>query len=184
MAAELRLPTNFFGMPGHQLFGATWSNRGYVSFDQDPRLLFGALVTRDQALLQRKSDSWSAYYNFDQYLYVDPCNPARGWGIFGRFGVSDANPNPLEWFLSFGVGGNSMLRGREQDTFGIGYYFAASSDEINVLRGVGDGQGVELFYNIAVTPYLHITPDLQVLVPASNRFDTAIVAGIRAQIAF
>lgn len=184
LAGELRMPTNFFDKPGHQLFALTWSNRGFISLQQDPRLLLRALVQGSTAPLQRRSDSWSFYYNFDQYLYVDPCDSTRGWGLFGRFGISDANPNPLEWFISVGIGGNSPIRCRERDTFGAGYYFAGTSDELNVLRGLNDGQGVELFYNIEVTPSLHITPDLQFLIPARGRFDTAVVAGIRAKIDF
>jgi porin len=78
IAAELCIPTNFFDKPGHQLIAATWSNRGYTSFDQDPRLLLGAIITQNPALLQRKSDSWTMYYNFDQHQVVDPCNPAQG----------------------------------------------------------------------------------------------------------
>lgn len=184
MAGELRIPTNFFGLPGHQLFAATWSSRDYVSVNQDPRFVLATLLTGNPGFLQRKSDSWSAYYNFDQYLFTDPCDPTRGWGVFGRFGISDANPNPLEWFVSFGIGGNSPIRGRGQDTFGIGYYYSRTSNELNLLRNVDDGQGVEFFYNYAVTPYFRVTPDVQILFPGRSQFDTAVVAGIRAQLVF
>lgn len=47
-----------------------------------------------------------------------------------------------------------------------------------------DEQGVELSYNIVITPWLHIIPDLQVIEPASNRVDTAVVAGVRMKIDF
>jgi Carbohydrate-selective porin, OprB family len=60
--------------------------------------------------------------------------------------------------------------------------------------GLDHEQGVELFYNIAVTPWLHVTPDLQFIDEARNKapliganrkaIDTAVVAGLRVKIDF
>jgi porin len=43
---------------------------------------------------------------------------------------------------------------------------------------------VELFYDVAVTPWCHITPGLQVVTPARDRIDAALVFGIRAKLDF
>ena len=45
---------------------------------------------------------------------------------------------------------------------------------------------METYYNIEITPWLHITPDLQVIVDpgGSDRHDVAVVYGLRAQINF
>lgn len=181
LTAELRLPTEFGGLPGHQLFAGTWSSRDFVALDQDPRIILPSVP------IARASGSWSLYWNFDQYLFVDPCDASRGWGVFGRAGIADDDANPLAYFLSFGIGGHNPMRGREADTFGIGWYLAASSDEIgpllSVLTGpISDGQGIELYYNYEVTPWLHVTPDIQVLIPAREQVDTAFVVGLRAVI--
>jgi porin len=180
---ELRVPTYFFGMPGHQLVGGLWTSRNIVSLGQDPWVILPDVP------IARQSDAWSAYWNFDQYLSLYSDSPTAGWGVFGRWGVADDNSNPLEWFLSFGIGGNSPLCGREADTFGIGYYYAATSDELGplvqtLLGPIGDGQGVELFYNYQVAPWVHLTPDLQVLDPARDNVDTALVLGLRGKIDF
>ena len=183
LVPELRLPTEFFGLPGHQLFGGTWSSRDYVALDQDPRIILPNVA------IAEASESWSLYWNFDQYLYVDPCDSSRGWGVFGRAGIADADTNPLQWFLSFGVGGDSMITGREADSFGLGWYYAGTSEEIApfvqaALGGLGDGQGVEMYYNIAVTKNLTITPDAQVIIPARDNVDTALLLGVRANLSF
>jgi porin len=183
LSAELRLPTEFFGKPGHQLVGAAWNSRDYVALGQDPRIILPNVP------IARQSGSWALFWNFDQYLYVDPSDATRGWGVFGRAGIADDDTNPIEWLLSFGVGGNSMLRGRTADTFGVGWYYSATSSELApflaaALGGIGDGQGVELYYDIAVTPWLHITPDLQFIIPAREAIDTATVAGVRARLIF
>jgi porin len=57
---------------------------------------------------------------------------------------------------------------------------------------IGDDQAVEMFYNIAVTPWFNVAPDLQVVLPAReetlppNRqsIDTSLVLGLRAKINF
>ncbi|QDU51652.1 Carbohydrate-selective porin, OprB family [Gimesia panareensis] len=178
---ELRLPTNLFGKPGHFLFGASYSSRSFASLEQDPFILLPDIP------ISRETESWSFYWNFDQYLFVDPDNPERGWGLFGRAGIADKQTNPIEWFLSLGIGGNSPISSREADTFGIGWYYSATSDRLapfidQILGGVGDGYGVEMFYNVEVNKWFHLTADMQVIRPARQTVDTALLVGLRAVI--
>ena len=183
LASEMRIPTNFFGKPGHQLIAGTWNSREFTSLDQDPRILFPNVP------IAKQSGSWSLYWNCDQYLVTDSSNPKRGWGYFGRAGIADQGTNPLGYFLSGGIGGSSPFETRQRDSFGVGYYYAATSNEvapfINAIFGnFADGQGVEMFYNIATGKRLTITPDLQVLVPSREKFDTALLVGLRANYNF
>ena len=140
--------------------------------------------------IARQSGSWSLYWNMDQYLVTDRSNPKKGWGYFARAGMADRDTNPLSYFLSFGLGGSSPIATRENDSFGIGYYYSGTSDKIGPLLSValgtdiGDGQGAELFYNAAVTSRLTITPDLQIISSARDNLDTAVVAGVRVNLAF
>jgi porin len=112
---------------------------------------------------------------------VDPCDPTNGWGVFGRAAIADDDTNPLEWFVSLGVGGNSRIPGREADTFGIGWYCGGTSEQLPGLVLGNHGQGVELFYSIAATPWLHITTDLQIIDPAALGVEDAFVFGLRAK---
>ncbi len=183
LSAQLRVPVTLFDLPGHQLIAGTWSSRDFVALGQDPRLIIPPVA------LAKREGSWSAFWNFDQYLWVDPHNEGHGWGVFGRAGVADDRTNPLGWFLSFGVGGNSLLPGREEDTFGAGWYYVGLSDEVGpllttALGPLGDGQGVELYYNAVVTEWFHLTPDLQVLVPGRRSVDTDLILGLRGRIIF
>ena len=92
-------------------------------------------------------------YNFDQYFYQDTKDPTQGIGVFGRFGTSDGKANPVAQFYSFGFGGKGMIPTREQDRFGIGYYYLKVSGELRdtlptlLLKrfGLDHEQGVELF---------------------------------------
>ena len=63
--------------------------------------------------IAEKSGSWSLFWNADQYLWPDPRDPSRDCGLFGRAGISDGKPNPIDWTLSFSIGGQSQIDGRE-----------------------------------------------------------------------
>jgi len=193
-ALEGRLTTGFFDLTGHQLLGAIYSNRTYTSLDQRlDSVIDGQLATED--------DTWAVYYNFDQYVYEIDKEKGRGIGVFGRFGASKGQPNPAEYFFSFGVGGKGMLASREHDRFGVGYYYTIIENpklRSPLLRRdfLEDEWGIELFYNIAVTPWMLLTPDLQIIGPAQKSYavggrvprresvDVATVLGFRLQLIF
>jgi porin len=183
LTAEGRFRSDFFGRPGHHLFGGAWGNREFVSLDQNPRFL----IPGGSVPITRQDNSWAIYYTFDQYLVVDQDDPAKGWGVFGRAAITDGNPNPIQWFLSFGVGGSSPISGREDDSFGAGWFINGVTDKFGPITTavlqLDNGQGIEVFYNVALTDCMHLTADLQVVEPAvQNGSDTALVAGIRVKI--
>lgn len=186
VAEELRLAYRPLGLPGHATLGGSWTSRNVALLDQDRRLFLDALLGTDRFDVKRSGDSWAIYYNFDQYLYVEKEDPTQGVGLFFRFGQGDERNNPIERFYSFGIGGGGIIPTRDRDTFGIGWYLVDRSDQLPPLveRRTRGGQGFEAFYNVEALPWLHVTPDLQVLEPSLKRVDTAVVLGIRAMIDF
>jgi porin len=185
------LPTTFFGMPGHQSVWGAYSSGRYAivspeSLNLIPQVLQGQLPPTAVTTLVR--GSWWITYLFDQALWVDPSDKTRSWGVFGNIGISDAKPNPIHWSAIVGIGGSSALPGRKLDTFGIAYYYLGFSDGFkNVARlvtPVGDERGLELFYNVGVTPWCHVTADLQVITPILERVEASLVLGLRAKIDF
>lgn len=180
------------GRPGHQRLGLAYSNREFNELDQDPRIS-GPMGFFAQKILQQigvvetstKPDDWCFYYNFDQYLYTEADDPTQGVGVFGRYGWSDGEANPFEAFYSIGLGGKGVLPERDHDTFGLGYYYLDLSDDFFSFAGLSAEQGIELFYNIEVTPWLHVTPDIQYIIdPVGGAHDDAIAVGIRTQMSF
>lgn len=180
IAAEFRTAVEIGGKPGHQTLGGTWSDRERVSLDQNPRIF----IPRAEVPVTIEDESWSVYYNFDHYLSGSP--EEGGWGLFGRLGVSDGNPNPIEYFASAGIGGQGGFAGREQDSFGIGFYYIGLSSDVDDTRAdlLDDGMGGEVFYTVAVTPWLQVTPDFQVIESGLDRVDTTYIAGIRVRSEF
>src|SRR5262249_48295117 len=117
VAGEGRVRTDFFGLTGHQLLGATYSNKNFKSIDQ--RL--GSII--ETRTFRPEKGSWNIFYNFDQYLYELKKGEDRGVGLFGRLGVADGNPNFMKFFWSVGVGGKGMFASRPHDKFGFGFYY-------------------------------------------------------------
>ena len=178
-----------YGLTGHQRFGLVYSNREFRLLDQDPRVggPLSALRTLRNLIgnPETRGDDWCVYYNFDQYIYVEADDPTQGIGLFGRFGWSTGEANPFDAFYSIGIGGKGILEDRDNDTFGVGYYYLDMSDDLPSLLGLSSEQGIELYYNIEVAPWLHITPDIQYIIdPGGGAYDDAIAVGVRMQMNF
>ncbi|HET6513906.1 MAG TPA: carbohydrate porin [Thermodesulfovibrionales bacterium] len=203
-AASGRLRTDFFGMTGHQSVTATYSTKNYTSISQSLRLFV------ENRSIQEKDNSWSFFYNFDQYVYEPRKGSGQGIGMFGRFGASDGNPNPVHYFFSIGLGGKGVIPRRPLDEFGLGYYymdvknpnFTGPRETREFLR---DEQGFEAYYSFAITPWMKLSPDIQVIRPSQKEviklrtgdilgrpvptvvredIDTAVVPGLRLQVIF
>lgn len=181
-----------FGRPGVLNLGGTWSSAKYRSLDPAAYLNVGSQVLGGNPagvlLSPLETGSWSAYANFYQSLWVDETNEKRTWGVFGQFGISDGNPNPIAFVANGGVGGRSMLPGRTLDTFGIGYFYLGLSENFKTvarpIRPQRDEFGVEIFYNLAVTPWARITADFQVARPSTQDLNTANIPVMRLQMLF
>ncbi len=188
-----RLKIEPFGLTGHQYLAFLWANGTYTALNQDPRTIIGSIIGRTS--LDKEQGSWAFVHNFDQYLYTEKGDPSQGFGIFGRIGVADKTTNPMWQFYSIGFGGKGAIPTRDKDQWGIGYYYLKFSNDLaKIIRdriSLDHEQGVELFYNIEVLPWLHITPNLQIIMPsrkgpaAPNKdIDTSVVAGFRLKIDF
>lgn len=179
------LPTKFFGLPGHQGVEGSYSSGRYTNVDKSQFLdpITGLVVPSAP-----KAGSWAVGYFFDQAVWASPDDPKRVWGVFGKLGVTDGNPNPLRWTAIAGVSGASPIPGRTRDTFGLGYFYLGISDVLKrsalPLTPLRDEQGVELYYNARVTPWCQLTPDLQIVRPFQQQAETVVVVGVRARIDF
>jgi porin len=181
LLAQARLPYEWGNLPGHFVMGGGWNSREYVSLGQDPRIVLPDVP------VNRQNGCWGLYWNFDQYLTTYDCHPGKGWGVFGRASFGDDQVNPIASYFSLGLGGDNAYR--VQDKWGVGWYSLQTSDEIGpfltaALGPIGNGNGVELFYNHEVTPWFHLTGDIQVLEPEIENFDTALLVGLRGKIDF
>jgi porin len=154
-----------FGQVGHQRVAFVWSSKDTPNLG-NPQ--------------ETNPDNIAILYNFDQYLYTNPDDSKQGIGLFGRFGWSQRFANAIEYFYSFGTGGKGLIPTRAKDTYGLGWYFASVSDQLPMSQE----NGIEMYYNIEIFPWLHVSPDFQIICQPGGQMhanDTALVGGIRCQ---
>ena len=182
---NIDIPVTIFGLSGHQGFAAAYSNEPGT----DLETLGELFLPPAGPSFGVKNDRYYFAYVFDQYLYRSKEDPDEGVGVFGQYGVSDGNPNKLEWSLLVGVGGTGLIPGRSLDNWGIGYYQDSTSTafrkSLAPVRSFQNEQGVELFYNFAVTPWFTVGADFQIIVPGLKKDEeTAYFPGIRSVVRF
>jgi porin len=77
---------------------------------------------------------------------------------------------------------------RPHDRMGIAYFYNALNSDFqnafSTISPIGDVHGGEVYYNAQVTPWFHLTADLQAVEPAVRAQDTALVLALRAKIDF
>jgi porin len=173
-----------FSLPGRYTIGGEFSSTQGTALDQNFWLLIppGSEVTPETKL-----GAWTLHVTVDQALIADESDPNHNFGAFATLGFSDGNPSPIQPYAILGVGGNSLLRGRERDTFGVGYFFTGVSnafrDSIQPLR-LRDEQGGELYYNAAVTGWSYVTANLQFVDPFAVGSKTRTFFAIRWKLVF
>ncbi len=148
----------------------------------------------------REDTAWTVFYGFDQYLWHPGGDQKRGIGMFFNFGASDGDANPIKYSYAMGIGGNGVVPRRPHDTFGVGWARSQFSDNfVPLLRdrlhlGLDKEDAVEMYYNAAVTQWLGVSLDLQVINPGLKKtldsnnnlqdVNTVVVGGVRMYIRF
>jgi porin len=175
-------PVTIASRSGHQGFVALYSNQKGTDLTDIHDILLPPIPAD-----ATKNLRYYFAYTVDQFIYRSKENPKEGMGLFGQFGISDGNPNRLFWSGLVGVGGTGLIPHRSRDNWGTGYYYVAPSTDLknslaSVIR-IQNEIGFEVFYNFAVTPWLSLDADLQIIRPALGVSNT-IFPGVRTVIRF
>ena len=183
------------GLPGGQVVGFSYSwdgNYTVLNENQLPNLTQGAPLADEE-------ETWAALYSGWQYIQVlegdtsqfvntgDGRADHRGWGIFLLVGLAEKDINPVRWSMAGGVGGRGIWSSRPQDQFGIGYFYVdldSGAIATDIIGLENSEQGIELYYEAEIVPWLHLTPDLQIVDPGLRASDTAVILGLRGNATF
>lgn len=136
----------------------------------------------------RRDDTGFAF-NMDQLVFKE--NPSeddtQGVGVFFRYGYANDQVNEVEHFWSVGAQYQGLLPGWDDDVLAFGFAQGLMSDQLRAVEGWGSRESVyEVYYNAAITRWLHITPDIQYISnPGGDRSNRdAVVLGVRVVVAF
>ena len=178
-----RKNTVFGRLSGSHTVMASYATGEYTSFDTSGWIIIppGGVIPGTQ------TGTWMVQYLGEQRLWADPCNERRYTKLFGRVGVSDEETSPFGVTASLSLEAFGAMCGRPNDRMGIGYFYSELNSDFKDLFVLGgnplnDPHGGEIYYNVEITPWFHLTADLQVIAPAMQANDTAVVFGLRAKI--
>jgi porin len=161
------------------------------------------------------SGNYGWYFILDQMLYREPAAPLpppsghskdgksfkepvrleksdQGLGGFGRIAFTPEDRNFLSFYFDVGLVYKGLIPTRDQDTLGVAFAYAQLGNTArNALIeegsvGVGAEMVLEATYQVQVTPWLVIQPDLQYIInPGGSRnLGNAFVIGGRLAITF
>jgi hypothetical protein len=207
---------NIAGLPGQVSAAGNWTSKpkldlaapfGELSPAQIAEAIKGFSEGEDLPL-NFKGDSFFTTANFSQYLYVKEDSesihekqksgqPLRGIGVFGRLGYAPDQTNPVSRHASVALHGYGLIDARKYDSFGIGYYWNGTSDDLRDTlqratqnrRDLKDEKGLEIFYDFALTPAIRLIPSYQyiwdpLLAQVETQEDHAEAFFIRATVAW
>lgn len=130
-------------------------------------------------------------YNIALQFGHDLAGSAKGpshVGIYAKAAIADGNPNPIEASFVGGFAGHGLIKGRNRDRWGLGFYYYDFSDTLQSvaapLANFDDEAGVEAWYAFAITPNADLSFNAQVIDPATGRNDVALVLGARLGLHF
>ncbi|MEE9271193.1 MAG: carbohydrate porin [Candidatus Krumholzibacteria bacterium] len=168
-------------MPGRYRVGG-W-------YDPRPKTVFRNTLDGRRRTRQR-GDDVGFYVGFDQLVWKENDDPkdTQGLGIYARYGHAHGDVNRVSDYWSAGMSWQGLFPTRDQDVLGLGVSQAILSSRFRrEVHEQADRETVyELYCAIHLSPWLIISPDLQVITnPGGDKDDRdAIVGGIRVRVIF
>lgn len=186
--------TPTFGQrPGNYNFILGYTSKDTLSFDVDDEYLVEEIL--GVVPPAENSANYAFTFSGSQYFWVDKDAKRSdglpvGAGPFFRFGISPKGRNLIDRFYSVGIGGYGGPFGRADDNWGIGWAGThISSDLRRDARVLGVRldeleHGVEGFYNVALTPAVHLSFHVQYVDPVTPTAEESVVLATRLQLDF
>ena len=172
------LPVKLFMSRAYSV-GAEFSDQA-TALDQNPWIL---LPPFNQPTLQKQGRGRSTSRSTRRSPRTRTTR--KTLGVFGTLGVSDQAQSIQPFFIMAWAA--SLLRGRDNDTFGIAYSFNGVSADfktaVEPIRLRNESAG-ELYYNFAVTSWSLVTADLQFVDPFAVGSRTRTFFSIRWKLIF
>ena len=134
-----------------------------------------------------RGDDVGFYTSVDQLVWKENADPKdkQGLGLFARYGFRHQDINKISQFWSVGAQYQGLIPTRNKDVLAFGVGDALESHTYrHAMNPLADRETVyEMYYAIAVTPWLTVFPDIQVIVnPGGNTSASdAFIGGIKVK---
>jgi porin len=132
---------------------------------------------------------WDVALYLYQDIWKDAGNPDRKANIMigGSFGPD--NPQFAQYNFFANIEAFGLMASRPHDRIGLGGFWNGLSDNFKDLADdagldLQDTWGFETYYNYELTPWSHLTADLQLVENQNSDDDFAIIPGVRMVVDF
>jgi hypothetical protein len=164
LGSQVTMSPKFGELEGNYRFYSWWAGYNHAKLDSD------------RNSTDRKDKGWGLGLSADQQL-------TGTIGLFGRFAWNNEEVYVVQWEVSGGVSLKGLIPSRSEDVLGVGVAALTPGDRYD--RNDPEYH-FEAYYRIAVTDYLAVSPDLQVVLnPGGDSKNDPMLAGmIRAEFRF
>lgn len=146
-------------------------------------------LTNTTDALRHKTDDVGFAFNMDQMLWKE--NPAsdddaQAIRMFFRYGYAHDDVHLIEHFWSMGAQYRGIFPTRDDDILAFAFAQGIIGNRSS-NAGFGDRESIyELYYNIALLPWLSLTPDFQWIhrPGGTHAIPDSLVVGLRMQMSF
>jgi porin len=109
-------------------------------------------------------------------------------GIFTHIGLSPQNSSIINFYIDGGLNYNGLIPSRDNDVLGVAIAYGHLSNNLQSNQGRSN-PGYEILleatYQIEVTTWLSVQPDLQYVIhPSGTDVANALVLGARTTMSF
>ncbi len=166
-----QLPSACGPLPGAYRVGFWNNGQSKQPFDADSDTRVGTL---------------GLYVSIDQKLWnPDQDDAARGPAAFFRFGAAQGVVDAVKTFYSAGLQYQGLVPGRNADVLGLACAVQRLAGDPDLSFSPPGETVVETYYNIQLTPWCHLSPDVQYISnPGGATGAHATIIGLRLQLIF
>lgn len=155
--------------------------------------LGGYFSTTESANLVQPSESVQngkgVYFSMDRRIVFEQSDVTQGMNLFLQVGGSPGNHNFVTMYLCSGLSYKGLIRGRDNDTFGIGsVYSRVNADLVEATSNQLENSRVliEMHYQAKLGTHFSIQPDFQYIINtgAVKGRENSFIAILRAALSF
>ena len=110
-------------------------------------------------------------YAYANQHFFDPDGDGKilGLEVFGQFSWSDPTTNPSQWGMMLGSQWQGVIESRPNDTLGFLWAYTQFSSNEALSTSPGSSEAIlEGFYNVQITPWFAVQPDIQYISQPSS----------------
>ncbi len=170
--------------PGNVMLFAGGSTKEQAS--NDPREFIN--IPGQGPVNTKQKKPWDIALYVYQTIWQAENDPDRKATIFMGGTIGPDNPQFAQYNFFVSVEAYGPMASRPRDRMGVSFWKNWLSDDFKGLTSpvirLRDLYGIEIYYNVEVNKWLHLTPDLQFVENERKGDDLAIIPGIRAIVDF